>query len=183
MDQLGYRSFVSDTFDLMKNERWETLLWVMPVPVALDPLAVTVHAEAAALKKVGFYDREKLSAGYMVDPEKVRRERPDQTHELLQGIPGVQLASNSMGTGYLVLGSPHRLLASNGDLAGTCPMAIVVDGQRIRQSLAYTIDDMVDAQDVLAVEVYPHGGVGAPVQYVGLDADCGVVLIWTKEKR
>jgi len=62
-------------------------------------------------------------------------------------------------------------------------MAIVVDGHKFKQSLDFSLDDMVDAQDVLAVEVYPHGGIGAPVQYAGLDTDCDVVLIWTKDKR
>lgn len=190
VDQLAYRPLMSDTFDLRKGERWETLLWVVPDPVALDPVAVTVRRETAALKKVGFYERQKIGAGYLIGPEKIRAERPVETHQLLWGVPGVQVAPNPMGTGSLILSTrPHRLSPT-----GTCPMTIFVDGHRFEQKLVaggdstvgepgITMDDMVDAQDVLAVEVYPHGGIGAPIQYAGLDTDCGIVLIWTKEKR
>jgi hypothetical protein len=32
---------------------------------------------------------------------------------------------------------------------------------------------------VIGMEVYPSG-VGAPVQYRGLDSRCGIVMIWTR---
>ncbi len=184
VDQLAYRPLVSDTFDLRKGERWETLLWVTPIPLALDPMSVTVRGEVSALKKVGFYRREKIGIGYLIDPEKVRARQPIETHELLWGIPGLLLATTSTGTGYMILSSrPHRLLRQDRGVSGNCPLAIVVDGHRFRQSLAFTLDDMVDAGDVLAMEVYPQGGTGAPIQYTGPDTDCGIVLVWTREKR
>ncbi len=118
VDQLAYRPLMSDTFDLRKGERWETLLWVTPAPVALDPLAVTVRRETAALKKLGFYHRQKIAAGYSIGPEKVRAEHPLETHDLLWGIPGLQVAPNPVGRGVLILSTrPHRLLSSNGGAA------------------------------------------------------------------
>ncbi len=178
VDQLSYRVLVSDTLALRKGERVELLLRATPVPVALDPMAVTVRREDARLRKAGFYKRERFAMGYFLDPEKVRDEHPFVTSDLLRQVPGVYLVMHGV-TGY----TPQtRMLASlrPGRWQGGCTMKVVVDGVDFPLDMGFTLDDVVAAQDVLAVEVYPHHGIGAPIQYRGLDSGCGIVMIWTK---
>jgi len=178
VDQMSYRALVSDTLELGKGARTELLLRVAPVPVELDPMAVTVRREDARLRKVGFYKRKRFSMGYFFDPERVRDEHPFVTTDLLRQLPGVYLVMQG-GTGYL---PQTRMLASlrPGSWQSGCTMKVVVDGVDFPLDMGFTLDDVVAAQDVLAVEVYPHHGMGAPVQYRGLDSRCGIVMIWTK---
>lgn len=179
VDQLSYGVLVSDTLVLRKGERVELLLRVAPVPVALDPMAVTVRREDARLRKAGFYKRERFAMGYFLDPEKVRDEHPFVTSDLLRQVPGVYLVMQPLGFGYI---PQTRMLASlrPGRWQGGCTIKVVVDGVDFPLDMGFTLDDVVAAQDVLAVEVYPHHGIGAPIQYRGLDSGCGIVMIWTK---
>ncbi len=179
VDQLSYRVLVSDTLDLEKGARVELLLRVAPVPVELDPMAVIVRRQNNRLGKVGFYKRKRFSMGYFFDPEKVRDEHPFVTTDLLRQVPGVYLVTQGGGIGYV---PQTRTLASlrPGSWQGGCTMKVVVDGVDFPLDMGFTLDDVVAAQDVLAVEVYPHHGIGAPIQYRGLDSWCGIVMIWTK---
>ena len=59
-------------------------------------------------------------------------------------------------------------------------MEVVLDGSKIDLTDS-ELDHWVSAGEVIGVEVYPGGGgIGAPIQYRGTDAFCGVVMIWTR---
>jgi hypothetical protein len=60
-------------------------------------------------------------------------------------------------------------------------MEIVLDGFPLTSGGTENLDHWVPPNDVLGIEVYPGvGGAGAPVQYRGPDAYCGVVIVWTR---
>ena len=84
-----------------------------------------------------------------------------------------------------------------------CPLSVFVDGNFIPWATSTGIDDVVNRDDVLAVEVYPRasempakiagrGGrsglgtigtvtiAGAAPQYGGGFVECGAILVWTK---
>ena len=93
--------------------------------------------------------------------------------DLLRQAPRVRLAWSQRLNAYVV-----TLGGVSGAGARSCPVKIVVDGDPV---VGNTLDDIVAAQDVLAVEAYPTGvAVGAPVQFRGADAYWGVVLVWTE---
>ncbi len=100
------------------------------------------------------------------------------TSDLLRQVPGVYLVMQGV-TGYV---PQTRMLASlrPGRWQGGCTMKVIVDGVDFPLDMGFTLDDVVAAQDVSAVEVYPHHGIGAPIQYRGLDSWCGIVMVWTK---
>ncbi len=184
VDQLSYEAFISDTLDLDKDAKFELLLRLVPTPVALDPMSVTVRRTEEQLTKVGFYRRESASIGYLMDPERVRDEHPFVVTDLLRQVPGVLLEPTD-GIGYIIAYRPHgRISFMPGSWSPNgCLMKVVVDGSVVTQDAGFSIDDVVPAQDVLAVEVYPNHGIGAPIQYRGTDSWCGVVLIWTRQAR
>jgi hypothetical protein len=146
-------------------------------------MAVTVKSQDARLEKVGFY-RRKSAVGYLIGPEQVRDRRPFITSDLLRQIPGVRLGSVH-ANGYLPVSGRQNVqmlnLETDSAEIRACVMKVVVDGSKMPTGGGLSLNDIVPAQDVLAVEVYPsRGGVGAPVRYRGTDAYCGVILIWTR---
>jgi hypothetical protein len=175
-----------------------------PAPMLLDPLAVRaprldlptslVQREAEKLNRVGFY-RRTVSVGYLLGPDEVRDLRPFVTTDLLRQIPRVSLQPIQGGSYVPVLGgaavqkapAPGRFGEASpttgvAEVQG-CVMKVVVDGMTLPLDSGLALDHLVPAQDVLAIEVYPRkGGVGAPVEYRGIDAYCGVILIWTRER-
>jgi hypothetical protein len=173
VDELAYRSFLSDTLSLGRGERVELRVRLEPEPVPLDEMAVRVRRTEERLRRVGFDRRRRFSMGYFVTPGEVEERKPMIATDLLRQAPRVRLAWSQRLHAYVV-----TLGGVSGAGARSCPMKIVVDGDPV---VGNTLDDIVAAQDVLAVEAYPNrGGVGAPVQFRGADAYCGVVLVWTK---
>ncbi len=64
---------------------------------------------------------------------------------------------------------------------GECLMKVVIDGTEVPMDTGFGLDELIPAQNLLAIEVYAAlNGVGAPVQYRVRGAHCGVILIWTK---
>jgi len=183
VDRLAYRAFVSDTLTLEKDGKVQVLFRLVPTPVELDPMAISVKGRDAKLDKVGFY-RRKSAVGYLIGPEEVRDRRPFITSDLLRQVPGVRLGFVH-ANGYVPVSGRQDIQMLNPDTAlaeiRACLMKVIVDGSKVPTDAGLSLNDLVPAQEVLAVEVYPaRSGVGAPVQYRGTDAYCGVVLIWTK---
>ncbi len=173
-DELGYRVFMSDTFSVEEGGHLDLLVRLEPEPVALDEMAVSVRRTEERLRRIGFDRRRRASMGYFVTPEEVERRKPLIASDLLRAAPRVRLSWSQARHAYLV-----TLRGVSNSLA--CPMKIVVDGDPVMEGSP--LDDIVHARDVLAVEVYANrGGVGAPVQYRGAGAYCGVVLVWTKDE-
>lgn len=44
------------------------------------------------------------------------------------------------------------------------------------------LDELVHPSDISAIELYPSGA-GAPARWSGMDAGCGVIMVWTKRRR
>jgi hypothetical protein len=74
--------------------------------------------------------------------------------------------------------------------SGPCVMNLFIDGNRVNAGAdgasgpsdgGSTLDDLISANDVGAIEVYPSG-VTAPQKYTGVSEGCGTILIWSKVK-
>lgn len=182
IDQLGYDPVGSETLTLRTGGRMELLLHMVPAPVELDPMAVSVRRQEAKLARVGFYRRE-IGVGDLIDPDAVRDRSPFVTTDLLRHLPGVKLVEVHAAGGYVPASARwafQTLDSTSGD-TGACLMKVVVDGFEVPMDTGFGLDELVPVQDVLAVEVYSGlGGVGAPAQYRISGANCGVILIWTK---
>jgi hypothetical protein len=62
--------------------------------------------------------------------------------------------------------------------AAQCQVVYYIDGLRARP-VDGEIDVEIRPEDVWGIEVYPNS-TGVPAQYDSPDAQCGVVLIWTR---
>ena len=58
-------------------------------------------------------------------------------------------------------------------------MRLVLDGVSV-DLMGQSIDELVRPEEVMGIEVFPTaGGAGAPGQYRGREAFCGIIMIWT----
>jgi len=172
-DRIGYDDLLSDTFPLRDTTAVELELRMAPLPVELDPLVITTQLRRTKLEQRGFYRRQENSLGYFFDQTDVEKQKPTLVSNLLRQVPGVDVRRNRFGGTVLLSRRPQGW-------GGGCPMKVVVDGFALGDADA-GFDQWVPPSSVLGIEVYPGaGGVGAPPQYRGLDAGCGLVLVWTR---
>jgi hypothetical protein len=112
-----------------------------------------------------FEQRRQSSAGFgkFLDQAEIEKRNAFETSDLLSMMPGFKV----MGGGF-----DAKVISSRGfNFDGRpCESNVVING------IQHQDINLIDPSSVGAVEAYP-GRAGAPPQY---DADCGVVLIWTK---
>ena len=173
------------------------------VPVAVDIGTIVIEGKSVnkALWQTGFYQRQVTGAGQYFDADYMR------THHvglgaLMENIASVRVERGTGGRGPAI---PTGRLPNG----AACPLSVFVDGNFIPWATTTGIDDVVNRDDVLAIEVYPRasemppkivgrGGAqgvgaigtvtlkGASLQYGSGFAECGAILVWTRpldEKR
>lgn len=158
-----------------------------PDPLALEGLAVEVGGRSLPLARTGFYERREITPGFFVTPEDVARRQPVRTSDLVRTIPGVRYieAPGVAGFhGYPVMSYALRSDAFS-DASTPCFPRVYVDGVLFEPGgkafPATGFDDLVRAQDVVAMELY-RSPAETPAQFGGLSA-CGVILLWTRAGR
>lgn len=134
-----------------------------PEAVELEPLVVTARRQTR-LERNGFYDRRRLGMGHTRTREDIDALNPFRFSDIFRTIPGVQVVPVRGGTGSALR------------MRGRCRPDLVVDG--VTLSGVYSIDDVVSAHDVEAVEVHSIGSV--PLE-LARSSSCGAVLVWTRD--
>ena len=172
---------------------------VFPITLArvaqqLGAVQVTGQMDRSSPFVQGFYDRwimrqKGLLSATFIGPEEIEFRHPNNITNMLSGLNGVRLrAIMGLGDSYLVAWSTD---------AG-CPMAIVIDGVQHYPQLvpntgpgsrpyvpaiyAVYVNQLLDANDVMAIEVYARGG-NVPISLQVNDTRCGVIAFWTGSRQ
>jgi hypothetical protein len=154
-------------------------------PIEVEPIEVVVERREVALEDVGFYERREEGFGEFIDLETIQRRGPTEMTDLFTSLPGAQMTfpdpNNPLERAIVFRGGRMgRGLRTGG--ADHCYPSVVMDGTVVHrggESPAY-IDYLIDPRDVAGIEAFPSS-MGVPVQYGGLDAACGVLVIWTRK--
>ena len=176
---LGYESAVNRSV-LVGDERLRVEVFLRPGPVALDPLIVSTEALSRKLEAVGYYRRAAVGIGRYIPPEEFERPGVQYVSDVLRIEPSIEIRPFLDGSNRWDVRFRSAFRQED-----RCSPLIVVDGTRIRPGSpggAVSLDELVHPANVLAVELYPRG-VGQPVQWSGVDAGCGVIVVWTKTYR
>ncbi|MDQ6717665.1 MAG: carboxypeptidase-like regulatory domain-containing protein [Gemmatimonadota bacterium] len=160
----------------------------------LKPVVVAETAWHRGLREVGFYDRSAVSRGTFLTPELLAvHEGTTRTGDLLRGVNGVRISAAPTAHGMLPFSTGGYMRIGS---QAVCLMNLYIDGVRVDLGSAFdrglaskssdhqdvvTLDDVIPAADVGAIEVYPSG-VSTPQRYSGVSQGCGTILIWTKIK-
>ncbi|MFO7894814.1 MAG: carboxypeptidase regulatory-like domain-containing protein [Longimicrobiales bacterium] len=180
--RIGYRTVTSPPFDLSEGESLAVELRASVEAVPLAPLTVLTSRpplrKPIRLEAGGFYERketwgrEGLGLGHFLDREHLEQIHALKTTDLLRGIPGVRVEA---------VGARQQVVTMRGmTMSGRCSPAIYIDGHIVRRGgdAETTIDALVAAPSVAAVEVYP--GISKPGRFTDMTSNpCGAVVIWT----
>jgi hypothetical protein len=143
--------------------------------VPLNPLIVMISRRERG--QLDEFNRRKAThaSGYFIDQKEIERRPVASASTLLLGVPGVALNRDGLRDRNEIL-----MMSNHVDASGPtyCRATLYVDGRLIPQG---SIDDVMPASWVGAIEVYPRGS-SAPLEY-RLQNDCGVVLYWTQERE
>jgi hypothetical protein len=166
---------------------------LVPISVQLGTIVVQGKRLDKTLWQTGFYKRQDTGRGVYFDDETLRHYQGSIA--TLIGTANsvyVERASNGVAVAYGRLPS-----------GASCPLSVFVDGNYLSFANEIGIDDVINRDDVLAVEVYPRasempsriaglGGTtgvgsigsvniqGAAIGTGQVYAECGVILLWTK---
>jgi hypothetical protein len=134
----------------------------------LNPVVVTAQAEA--LSRVGFEDRQKRGMGHFIGPDDLQRMQPQLVTSALRTLPGLRVVPTGTG-GYTVE-------SSRGAGAGGC-ITYWVDGAPFRELTPGDVDNAFPASQMAGIEVYQPGMVPPQFTAPGMSA-CTAVVLWTQ---
>lgn len=140
----------------------------------LEERAVVLEAVEVAGKKgsgiPGFDQRKKNGFGTYITRDDIEKRGAIRTTDLFRTIPGVQVQWN--GSGYTVQMSRAA--------SGYCPVQYYIDGSPFLSTGGDDMDQIVQPQDIQAIEVY-KGATETPAEFqTGGSAACGTIVIWTR---
>jgi len=130
---------------------------------------VVVRADRVPARLVGFAARAAKPSGWgrIITEAEIRQRSPMMTSDLFQGLAGVRVIRNGIGSGTL-LGR------------GNCRLALFINGFQVQALSGSGIDELVAPQDLAGIEVYNGiGGVPADLM-TNTSNPCGTVALWTK---
>lgn len=129
---------------------------------------VDVKAKADPLEATGFERRKRMGFGRYLDMAQIAASNPTYTSDILRRVPGIQV----LGSGSSATLATTR---SNGCIK------VMIDNTNVSVDNGQTIDEVVGAQDVVAVEFY--NSVDVPLELsAGANNGCALLAIWTKGK-
>ncbi|MCU0625338.1 MAG: carboxypeptidase-like regulatory domain-containing protein [Gemmatimonadaceae bacterium] len=142
---------------------------------------VDVRADADAFRgdyrMQGYYERQKKGGGIFIDRTELMRRNATQVSEALRGRNGVTIYPAGPGMGAVIAG--RGLGMGGGSGASACPMPLILDGRLVPMRQGLTIDQLVNVNDIRAMEVYTSGP-AVPGELASADTACGAVVVWTR---
>jgi hypothetical protein len=117
-----------------------------------------------------------------VDRDMIEQWNPPETTDLFTRFNGVTVmpsAYNPLMRVVLLRGGLRDL-----DPNGTpCSPNVYIDGT-ITHRQGYqplVMEDIINPSAIAGIEIYPSS-TGVPMQYGGINASCGVIVIWTRRR-
>jgi hypothetical protein len=137
------------------------------------PAVVTSSKTDAGLRRLGFFDRQKSSAGHFITPDQVAQAQPRVVTDLMYLVPGWQVQTTSGGLTVLL---PPRSAFAEG--ASAC-INVLIDGALMTRLAPGEFDSVIAARDVVAMEVYAGASVPAEFSRPG---GCVTIIVWTRAR-
>jgi hypothetical protein len=164
----------------------EVELRISAATVAIDPLTVTARVappRRRSLQVAGFYERERAGLGEFLRREDIER---------LSNMNIVQVIDRMPGTSIIGNGAKQVIVFERASTVGTlsrsqrgvrpdmCLPKLFLDG--VNMSYVDGLNGVATPQQIEAVEAYRSAS-ELPPQYSGVDAACGVILLWTRSEQ
>lgn len=132
---------------------------------ALDTMIVT--AKSLATRMSEFEDRRKLGFGHFITAEDIEKRNATFLADVIRTVLSVGISERTPGV----------QIAYNMRAMGGCAFQIYLDG--IRMPTPTNLAQLPPPRDLAGIEIY-SGPATIPLQYKSGNANCGVMLLWTK---
>lgn len=170
--RIGYSPTESKLLELSLDQSVEVFLQLKSEPVKITPLTLSV-SRIPYLDSKGFYERMEGGGGDFLTSETIRRRNSSSLVEVLRSMKGVKVQR---------MGSRQEVYLTDAN----CMPQITVDGVTLRwggrpTSTVQHLNDLVSVGHIDAVEVFRSSS-RVPSEFVGPNAACGVILIWTRHQ-
>lgn len=161
IEALGYRP-ISEVVELSDASSVQIRVELVPRALALDGVVVMSPARSV-LDRVGFYDRRARGLGHHLTRDEILERSTFRVSDVFRTVPGARVV-------------PRPGVGNRADvrLRGGCTPDLILDGTRTFEGTS--VDDLLQVEDVEAIEVYR--GSTAPAQYS--HSICGAILVWTR---
>ena len=181
-ERLSYETLVDGVFEFTgPHGRLQIEIYLVPRPLEVEgfDVAARIRRSRRILRAQGFYQRAAAGFGDFIGPEQIESRMVPDVTDHLRAVPGVHFSGRVM-----------QFKSSHPFEGGSCEPNVWLDGMLIlsdwhaghlNQDMR-VLDDMVNAQDVAAIEVYRTVS-ATPLQWGGPNARCGTVVIWTRAGR
>ena len=159
---------------------------------SLDSVRVTATRETLGAGLAGFEERRRLGFGKFIPSEIMRANEHRKIQDLLTGFTGIKVMNRNE---CRQIGDVCRLLSPTARYAATtriahispCFLDVLLDGVRVGKggisdwTTAYDLD-MLPVSGLESIEVY-RSAAEVPTVYGGPTAQCGVILLWSRNSR
>ena len=187
VEHLSAFAMVDGPFEVVAGRNSVVTFHLVPQPIALEEIAVSVEGRSLSLGLAGFYERSRAGFGHFLGLQDIKARNPIRLADLVRSVPGVQYleGSNAGFSGFPVMSYGLRSdLWMEDERAGSqpCLPRVFVDGVVVEpggksRAPSQGFDQLVAVTDVAAMEVY-RSPAEIPVRFGGMTA-CGVIVIWT----
>ena len=152
---------------------------LVPHVVLLDTVVATGKRAFGLMR--GFEERRATGLGHFITRDDLEKRQSWRMSEVIGQLPGASILRTGAGRAYVSSSHPSTSLGPGGRTS-VCLAVVYLDGVKVyagrRGEPPFDINS-VQAIELEGVEYYA-GGAEAPAQFGGLDASCGVLLMWTR---
>jgi hypothetical protein len=160
---------VSDVVELTNLDAQHVSVALITPARLMSPVVIEARRLAAAYARVGFDRRQQGGLGRFLTADDIAARHAEALSQLFEGMPGVQMSSQS---GRAKLGSDRG--------TGSC-LAYVVDGQTLDRGAGSEVDGMVRPDEVGGIEVY--SGASVPEEFSARSAPAPAAAVAHPERK
>lgn len=167
--RIGFRT----AFATLRIEAPDSVYVVLPLTAWIPQLEpILVQSRMGTSRDLQIAERHREGFGTLIPHERLREQEYLRLEDLLRKY-GVRIAYPPGSPRPIPVSPRARRLRPGGSTL--CPMTTLLDGVEIYDDLRF-----VTIQGLGAIEIFKSAA-SAPVQYSGLNRDCGVILLWTRD--
>jgi uncharacterized membrane protein len=170
--RIGYTNALTDDLELLAERAISIEVVMRGEAVKLTPLTLDAPRDRY-LESNGFYERMRSGSGHFMTGDQIRKRNAFALADLLRGMRGIKIQRvNARNEVYFT--------------GANCLPMIILDGVTVRWGgklvgALQPLEDLVSVPHIGGIEVY-RGGSGLPPEFIGPNAGCGVILIWTHHR-